>query len=270
MKFRVTKYIILISLLLTSACSTLNSINPFSEESNPSQKDNKKSGKPSLPFSLEINDEVNDGDRLHILGTISAVTDWSLNDAIVKLSSISEGRVVGISYLPLTKISNKLQSMIKGGEQNSFTISVPSENITDYQLELLWGQEAKQYLTSIRNQPAGILEIRDIKIQTIRQACSNPDCMVKFKVNATLFNQTSKPVKQVILGIGYIRINSAPELDLQRQIPQNEERIDIGQILLAPGDSRSIVISFDQEVPEKSLVNTEGEIKPTIRIISFF
>ena len=146
--------IIFLSFCLIS-CSTLNSLNPFSSASSA-----KTDAKPGLPFSLEVADEVNDGERLHILGAVSAAADWNLKDVIVKLTSLAGGNTIGVSYLPLTQAKKKLQTMIKAGEKYSFTISVPSKEITDYQLELLWGEEAKRYLSSVSDETGGVLEIR--------------------------------------------------------------------------------------------------------------
>lgn len=262
----ITRYLIIILTAFSlGSCSTLSGLNPFSSSAPAVGKD----GKPSLPFSLQISDEVNDGDRLHILGTVSAATDWSLKDVIVKLTSLSDGQPLGLSYLPLTQAKNKLQTVIKAEEKYSFTISVPSKDITDYQLELLWGEEAKHYLSSLGTITSGSLEIRDIQIETIRQPCEGVDCNLTFRVHAKLQNSTNRLINKVILGIGYIRMQAGGELDLQRQIPQNEEKIDVGQIYLSPGASREIVINFDKEVPEKDSQNEEGEIKPNIRIISF-
>jgi hypothetical protein len=257
------KAILISCILLFSACSIFTGTDPSSSSSLVDQK------KPNLPFTLEVADEINDGERLHILGTVSALTDWSLKDVIVKLSSLSEGRPVGVSYLPLSKTKKELSGTIKANEKYQFTISVPSQNISDYQLELLWGEDAKQYVASVLDGEPGNLELRSIQMETIRQPCDGTDCKLTFRASAKLYNGTNKQVIKVILGIGFLRIKTGAELDLQRQIPQNEDKIDVGDILLPPGGSREIVINFDQAIPEKELVTEDGEIKPNIRIQSF-
>lgn len=226
------------------------------------------SGGLQLPLSLQVVDEVNDGSRLHILGSVSAATDWDLKDVIVKLTGLNNGQEVGISYLPLANADTRKEHLIKAGEKFTFSISVPSPELTDYQIELLWGEDAKRNLALARAAQPGSVELRDIQVETIRQPCSGSDCEVTFRITGKIHNGTGKNITNLVLGVGYIRTSPA-KLDLTRQIPQNEENIDIGRFLLAPGASREVRLNFDRPVLEKELVNQAGQLKPSIRIISF-
>lgn len=221
-----------------------------------------------LPFTLEVNDEVNDGDRLHVLGSISARTQWRLNEAIVKLSGISEGKVVGISYLPLTREPDKKSELIEADEKYAFSISIPSSNITDYQLELLWGEDATRYLTQLKESRGGQLELRNVQVETIQQPCEGKKCDTTFRLSGTLYNGTSRAINEIILAAGFIRHPPGEVLDLSKQIPENEERVTLGRIYLRPGASRAVSMNFGR-IASSELNTPNGQLKPSVRIISF-
>lgn len=232
-----------------------------------------------MPFKLEVVDEVNDGDRLHILGAVSAQTAWSLDEVVVRLTGIQAGSIVGLSYLALAKITDNSESisgsdqirvkMIKPGERHQFSLSIPAKNITDYQLELLWGKEARDYLGSVSTALSGNIELRRIEVETTQEPCTVMDCGVSYKISAEIFNGTDSAISKTLLGVGFVRNKVGKELDLSKSIPENEEQVEVPDLNLASGASRSLRLKFDSPVPASEVESVEGTLKPRIRIISF-
>ena len=243
-------------------------------DSEPKKNEQNRSSQ-DLPFVLEVVDEVNDGERLHVLGAVTAQTDWMVNDVVVRLTGMRSGEQIGISYLPLRSNLSSSQAgdtntqIIKAQEKYSFSVSVPSQNITDYQLELLWGDEAKRHLKNIEVQKPGSLELRQIEVLTKKADCPKQNCGVVYKMTAQLFNSGATVIDKVVLGVGFLVVTPGQKLDFKKQIPQNEERIELSQLALMPGASRPLSLDFDEPVTEEKFQSGQGELRPNIRIVSF-
>lgn len=129
---RKKKFFLLLLCAAVQGCSFLGFSRP--EKSGSSGRE--------LPFQLEVTDEVNDGERLHISGSVTAKTEWSADEVLVRLSGVNAGELVEVSHLPLqAALGQERNKVIESGEKFNFALSLPSANITDYQLELIWGKD---------------------------------------------------------------------------------------------------------------------------------
>ncbi|MCO6431212.1 MAG: hypothetical protein J5J00_10155 [Deltaproteobacteria bacterium] len=259
-------FILTVLLMSLAGCASLGLDFSFSSasESPSAIVDQAPLPHPRVPFQLEVVDEVNDGQRLHVLGSISSEADWQMRDVVVKLTGLKEGSLVGVSYLPLQKIASEAApgGMIRAGEKYSFSLSLPANEITDYQLELMWGRDAAQYLKEIGSSQGGTVEIRNIEVTTFQEQCGLTGCTFKHKISGRLVNSTLTPVNRVVLGVGFLKIEPGAALDLSKQIPENEERVEVPNVSLEPGGSRSIKLDIERSVPDPNM-------KPVMRIISY-
>jgi len=189
-------------------------------------------------------------------------------------------------------ISRSVDEMIKTGQETTFSLSVPSISISDYQLVLLWGDEADQFLDKkvieARNRreaarqaelkaaraaaqstpiPAPVmktnlkLRVHSIEIETLKAVCSYPPCDVRFRLKALLQNEGTGVIGSARLGVGFIPI----ELLGTQTAPEDEEEVEIPKLGLQPGVSRPFRILLNQEMSEE----VADTVRPVLRIISF-
>jgi hypothetical protein len=102
------------------------------------------------PFSLNILSENYDGRTLIVQGAVFSELDRSLSDVVVRFITLSEGESVSRVEMPLLELiygdtaffplSGKGQLELSGGESVRFQISSSGQDITNYQIELLWGR----------------------------------------------------------------------------------------------------------------------------------
>jgi hypothetical protein len=240
-------------------------------------------GSERMPFTLKVSQEVNDGKELHILGSVVANTEWDPDDVIVRLTSLKDGLPVGVVHHTLKKLiearvgNEQLKTaLISAGEEITFSLSVSSTNMSDYQLVLLWGEEADQYLgrkpkqKNAQTTRAGAakevggglkLRIHSIEIETLMADCPYPPCNVRFRLKAILQNQGDGIITSAKLGVGFL----ATELAGSDTLPEEEEQVDVPNLKLPPGQSRPFRILLTQELSEE----VAEEVRPILRVLSF-
>lgn len=157
------------------------------------------------PLILTIEEEYRNNDQLTIQGRLTSRGDWSEDSvAIVRLISLNGGEVIGEALYPLQGTS------LSEDESHSFTISVSAGNITDYQLSLLWGNDAKLMLSKMTpaakpEEPVieGTLVLSEIETAQTPMQCKLGDanCEGGIDITATLNNQSSLSVRNIIVGV---------------------------------------------------------------------
>ena len=228
----------------------------------------------NLPFLLQVVDEVNDGNRLLIIGNLLAKTDWDPRTVLVKLTSLNSGQVVGVTTSSLADLLREDSSESAGDRPKSlqpnrsiqFALSVSASGITDYQLELVWGGEAIAYTGKKPQNDSQDLRISNYRIQTIRTNCEQSPCPVYYRAISDLINAGGNVINKVVLGIGYKWVPAGRTLDSAPYIPENEEQLEVPNLDLQPGRSKSVRIVIDKPVPAES---DQGSYKPVLRVISF-
>jgi hypothetical protein len=229
------------------------------------------------PFRLEVVDESNDGRRFRVQGKVVVKADWDAENAIVRLVALTDSgrterahfplanrRVTSAGGIPVEASESAASRQLKAGERVDFTLEVPAAGLISYQLDLLWGKEAEPVLKQARG-PAGpgLLTLRSLEAQKVRDlTCDYIPCPSKHQVTGELFNAGSGVITRVVLGLSLTPV--APELDLGGQIPQNERRIEIRNLRLAPEEAKPIKLVVDREIRED-----EAEMRPNVRVISF-
>jgi hypothetical protein len=279
----------LIFLLSLSGCSILGLENSDQSDLEVLEATDGLPGSETMPFSLRVIEELNDGKELHILGMVAANTTWDPDTVVLKLTSLKDGMQVGVSHNTLRTILKDTKGlladdkgMIEANEEVSFSLAAPSEGITDYQIALLWGDEAERYVskktskgtsertvqgattlnprTRIGNESLK-LRVRSIEIETLKASCPYPPCDVRFRLKALLVNEGDAPIKSAKLGVGFV----PTELFGIQEVPESEEQVDIPNLNLKSGGIRPFRILLDQEMPEE----IAGTVKPVLRILSF-
>lgn len=231
------------------------------------------------PFILEVMDEKNDGRQLVVKGRIIPKTSKPASEVVVRLSALDRGgdqRVTFHNMQDLLAGGAKPKGepvMLEKGVARSFTLAMPLKGITNYQLEVLWGQEAAPYAPSEpisdaqkepKKEPKQFIALRNLEVHRVpTESCVSPDqCVVRFTITGELFNSGSATINDVVIEAGF---SSGDSLDLQSQILENEKRVEVPNLRLAPGASQRFKVSLDKLVPANAVVAPQ----PHVRIASF-
>lgn len=291
-----TRLMVLASVLLFAGGCSLLGMTPEKEGEPALESTEGLPGSENLPFSLEVSQEINDGKELHILGSVKANTEWNPDEVVVRLTSLKDGIQVGVVHHTLKKliesrvgITRDAAEVIKPGAETTFSLSVPSVGISDYQIVLLWGEEAEPYLDprvvakrkeskskkeepskeeSEKEAPAATenrkglkLRVHSIEVETLRASCPYPPCDVRFRLKALLQNEGTTVIESAKLGVGFIPV----ELVGSQTVPEEEEEVEVPKLGLQPGLSRPFRILLTQEMSEE----VAETVRPVLRIISF-
>jgi hypothetical protein len=219
----------------------------------------------NVPFGLTVVDEVNDGERLHILASIESRAAWDPRRLMVRLTGLQGDAVLGVSDYPVAAAAGTaLPETLPAGESFDISLSIPALGITDYQLELLWGEEAGPASTLV---VASSLRLEDVTVSRGTaahggEACRGGDCPVVFEVTGTLTNQGPGTIFRASLGIGFLPHGGrgGPMIG----IPADEEVVDLGGLAIVPGASRPVRLTVEQP----SLASGDA-LTPVVRVVSF-
>jgi hypothetical protein len=229
-----------------------------------------EAGEPQAPFTLDVIDEINDGNQLHVLAKVTALADWPMSGVLLRLTGMKAGETRDVSTYPL---KNALAApgidaspRLRAGQSLNLSMAAPAAGITDYQLELLWGKDAELSTQSAQIQRRGaLLKVRHIEIETKPDVCEQPPCPVSYTVTGELFNAGTSPITQATLGIGFVFLKAGEKLDLQRVLPEREEVVEVPKLKLKAGEQRPLRIVFERPVPQAQ----NGYYQPVLRIIAF-
>ena len=227
------------------------------------------------PFVLEVVDEVNDGRKLVVKGRLIPKTTKPASEVVVRLSALDKAGEERVSFHNMMDLLGGGAAGKKGGVTlekgvaQPFTLSMPLKGITSYQLEVLWGKEAAPFspiesASSDKKEPKQFIALRNLEVHRVpSESCSSPnECIVKFTITGEMFNSGTATIKDVVILAGFA---PADTLDLESQILENEKRVEVPNLRLAPGTSQRFKLSLDKPVP----VSTTIAPQPVVRIASF-
>lgn len=214
----------------------------------------------NVPFGLKVVDEVNDGERLHILASIESRTMWDPRRVMVRLTGLSGDTVLGVNDYSLVGSGNPaVPAVLEPGRPFDVSLSIPVGGVTDYQLELLWGEESGVELKGTAPSP---LQLKNLTVAKSEVPCVAAKCPVVFEVSGDLANFGTGTIARAALGVGFLP--HAKGGGAIAGVPADEEVIDLASLALEPGSARPIKLSVEQ--PELA---GGGELTPVVRIVSF-
>lgn len=225
------------------------------------------------PFVLEVVEEMNDGERLIVKGRVLPKSSWPADSVVVRLAALDRSGQRKVSY---HKMSDILQAQPEGtpatltlekGVAQTFSLAIPVAGVTSYQLEVLWGKDAEPFAGSPKTpatETKQFLALRNMEVHRLPgESCNTPDeCLVTFTITGELFNSGSSIVKDVVIVAGF---GQPLNLDLPSQILENEKRVEVPNLRLAPGGTKRFKISLEKLVPPTAQVAPQ----PVVRIASF-
>jgi len=231
-----------------------------------------------LPFEFTVVEEANDGTTLYVLVELESRTDWNSESVVFRLVGMSGVEEISQSTLSLREWfdsqpgSAETSSVLSEGEPVRVGLVIPSKGISEYHVELLWGEDAKRSAGTPLNVAAPPvkepLEIRNIQVVSQEKPCDKERCPTVYRLEAYLFNGGTKLISSATLGVGFIssqKKGKSGKLDLSEHIPENEESLEIRGMRLAPGTGKAVRLVFDREVPPELM---KYGISPNVRVIS--
>lgn len=233
-------------------------------------------------LQFEIGQEAHDGDTLYVRGSLRANVRCNTDEVAFKVTTFREGRASSEKLFRLDEVvhsgregSGGIVGELPLHEPIEATFTIPATEVTDYQIQVLWGSEARLALKGaapLAPVLRGVVEVRELRAQALEGDCPEQPC-VFFTLRGRLLNGVPQPLRQVILGVGFLSgaRRSANErgaegaLDEGQSIPENEQRLVINNLDLAPGASQAFRVRMLEAVPTA----LQGEVTPVVRIVSW-
>lgn len=241
-----------LSIFLLSGCSTLSSPQPIPVITQ-SQDDS------SQPLVLRVTEEINDGKRLHIGGQVMSKIWWESSTSFIHLKVLKDGVVTGESLLPIASLIDPdiareySGPFLRPKEVKPFRLSADAAQITDYQIELVWGDDSKSLQALLDPKP--IISITDVSL--LQKSGKNS------VIVGNILNGTPKRLTGLTLGISFHWVQKGASLDLSAAIPENEQNITVGKLSIGPGEIKPLKIELESELP----MSPDGSWQPIVRVI---
>ncbi len=227
-------------------------------------------GDPSVtPFRLDVLQETNDGKNLTVQGQLVAKSQRASKDVLVRLTAVDTS---GSEKTAIHKVSDLIPS---GAEMmpsipTQFSLSLPSQGITNYQLEVLWGKDAAPYLGEDRaslkqEKPSSeFLALRNLEVHRVPDgSCSSPEeCLVTFSIKGEFFNAGKATIRDVVVVAGFA---PASKMGLPNHPLENEKRVEVQNLDLAPQATKPFRLTLEKLLPASDTV----AYQPVVRIVSF-
>ncbi len=217
-------------------------------------------------FSLEVLEKINDGEKIYILGQITSEVKAPVKDVVLNLRLLDiNSKVVSEHAYILSKLMGKDKSeFINADEPKKFLISTDLKKSTDFQLELLWGEEALKKFTKPNAQAqtstkTEVLKMSNLYFDKKIVSPSGKDLQYYFVISGDFENLSDKVVKEISLAVSFkSKIGD-------KKLSNDEEFLEIKDVALKPKSTKK----FEMEL-ETILSGDEVNLyTPDIRIVSF-
>lgn len=203
----------------------------------------------ALPYRIEVIEEINDGAILYVKTKVTTLTDFMDPRSLVKINGLKNGIISQEkSYLLKEHLHPETQELL---------LDIPSNEITDYQIELLWGKEAETYLSKINTEKLKEISLQSVQVEKVK-ICENETCHFNYKISGSLQNDSKSQINEVVLGLSF-----QPEAAfVDNSFNYNDEKnVPVKNLNLAPEGTRTFNLQADG--PSEDL-----EAKPYLRILS--
>ncbi|HMO02786.1 MAG TPA: hypothetical protein PKD37_06745 [Oligoflexia bacterium] len=239
---------------------------------------------PIEPFTIKVKEEFNDGEKLRVIGELLAQGKISLAeqtklllstgrgkeqeavDGVLRIVTFKDGKQIGVALLQIPNLIKELGSTsLSKGQAVPFSISVAGRNMSDYQIELLWGEDARAYVgTALASWGAKqhIESLSNIKIADWRV---QPPALgrTKYIISFKLLNVSNQMIQNISLGIGFRA--SAIDSDKFTGIGEEQE-INLTNLGMTPRMGRDIKLAVtapDVPIPDGYVLG------PSIRVLRY-
>ena len=203
-------------------------------------------------YILQLDDEIFDGKRLYVSLKVKDKDgvnhEQEVNTPVVaRIRSMANGSAVGESFLVVTpaQLNTKLQ------------MSVEATGFTDYQADLLWGLEARNFLKVLP--PSNFIVVNDVVLVTQGENST---------VQGLLQNKGVSPISNIPLSLELQWVKKGDYLDISKRDADATTDVDVTDVTVAPGESRpfSIALGSALAAPDARHGGEEGSWQPIVRV----
>jgi hypothetical protein len=219
-----------------------------------------KTKRAELPFRISVTDAVNDGSALYLRTRVQALAPWDKDYVFIRLKGFAGGERHEEVVIPLAEAIENQQPQAKAryvGQvfKNLFLgLSLPSEGLTDYQLELIWGKEASSALSA--NKSATEVQVKGVQV-VYQQECGN--CPEVALMKGTLVNKSEVAVSAISLEVGFRRRNPLPDSSQSALV----QIVEISDLNLPPGTEQDLEFEVDLTRAR------DGAFIPVLQILNY-
>ena len=235
------------------------------------------------PFSLRVENIIQDSSGYHFKIRLESFVDYPSDKVVIGLNGLSSGRLVATK---LQLLSDQLEGEnLQKNLPVALYLNISSLDITEYQLELIWGDEALDRLNMFSPNTIDSLDKETLKVSQKkyelsniiiksqnpkcdslqRESCSEVDGQT-FVIIGDVLNTGDSNLQDITLALGINRISSDQVFILpnySESLRPDEEEISIGGLDLKSGEKRSFEIEIDQIFKNDS----DTKIIPYIRAL---
>lgn len=210
------------------------------------------------PISLEVLDDVNDGQTLYVRGKLSIFGPVGPESTIVKLIGLSEGIVVAEKEKTLQEL---VSPAAVGQGDFPFALAVSSRDVTDYHVEVSWvpptSMSSPKAQAKVESPAVLFAEERVFKALQ----CETHPCKAHFRVKGVLENLSEQSVSFVRLRVGFLKDTDSGELPGASLL--NEREIDLKGLSLAPGTKRALELNLGAQ----ETYGDDGALIPRVEVV---
>ena len=217
------------------------------------------------PVVLKVLEEINNGAELQILASIIPQVAITSSDVAFSLTSFKDGEVRNTRRYTLAQLLPADRELSVGVEQH-LVFAVQAQDATDYQLEVLWGDEARETAGGV-GAAAGApgLVLRGVRVERTPIRCEAPPCGSSVRIVGELANVGLAPIQHVVLGAGIIWIPRGAARGGLTNAGEPSDTLELTALNLQPGQSKKLRIKLSKIVPDSE----QGVYEPQVQIVSY-
>ncbi len=290
-------------MLALSSCSFSSTSSPqVAASSAVSGGDGTMAVQKSNPLAFEIDEEVNDGSTVHVRAHVEAQVPVKKSGVAVRLTALHEGEILYGRDYPMRQLLGENNSSAvfiephriysvelsfplrlqdsrgrsSAGSPTSGELETTPPEVTDYQLELVWGLGAETSGTpvsspgnleppsvagrAVGDMDVGAVEFRGAHVEQSPASCENPPCGLLLRVTGDLVNRGEKLISKVTLAVGFMV--HGPSTLARSEGGTPEELVTMENLGILPGQSKRVRLVFERPIP----ANLATIIYPVVRV----
>jgi hypothetical protein len=209
-----------------------------------------------LALEATVRDEVYDGQQLSASVLLKVHDDISVDSVAVRLRLLRDGQVLSDQLLPLKVLLDR--TSLESNEEYIIPLLGSAENLTDYQVELIWGSDAIDLLRKEVNQSI-VVNVKETSREDIGSSdqtnCRDGKCLAygyKLKSLVEVINSGKVACSRLAFKVSL----EGENLRVKERIVRLKNPID-----LKPGASRLIRLNF------QDVISHDMEVKPLVSVL---
>lgn len=228
------------------------------------------------PVRLEIAQAFFENQKFHVKVYLLAEEPLDPSQFIVTVSGLRDSKVIEER---IQRVGDFISSPhLKRGDMIALRFELGASDLSEFQVRCSWGEDARELIARrdlhIQKNEQGssdeeAVQISDQRIETQNVSCTIPPCNQLYTVSALVINRLPQAVTDLELAAGLFLVDKGGEF-LPVQAPggmleENEERISLGRLILAPGGQKKVRVTINRPVSSGAV----GSFIPQLRILRY-